>query len=163
MPGAEEVGGYMRDGGSESDEELLARLRALVARIDPVPERVVAAARASGSWRNVESDLALLTYDSASVSPALAGVRGGEGRLLSFRSDTVTVDLEILPGGGGIVGEIEGPRRARVEVRHSGGSLRESADDLGRFRVRQVPEGLLRLEITDEDTARVTRTAWILV
>jgi hypothetical protein len=29
--------------------------------------------------------------------------------------------------------------------------------------VGQVPEGLLRLEITDEETARVTRTAWIVV
>lgn len=152
----------MRD-GVEPDEELLARLRALVARVDPVPESVVAAARACGVWRSVESDLALLTYDSASRSEDLVGVRGTEGRLLSFRSDTMAVDLEILPGGAGIVGEIEGPRRARVDVRHSGGSSRETADDLGRFRVGQVPAGLLRLEITDEETDRVTRTAWILV
>jgi hypothetical protein len=153
----------MRDGGPESDEELLARLGALIQRVDPVPEHLVAAARASGSWRGLEAELALLTYDSASRSEELVGVRGGQGRLLSFRSDTVAVDLEILPGGGGMVGEIAGPRRARVEVRHSGGSLQESADDLGRFRVRHVPEGLVRLEITDEETARVTRTAWILV
>jgi hypothetical protein len=153
----------MTDGGVESDEELLARLRSLIERVDPVPERVVAAARACGSWRSVESDLALLTYDSASRTDELVGVRGDKGRLLSFRSETVTVDLEILPGGAGIVGEIEGPRRARVDVVHSGGSLREAADGLGRFRVRHVPEGLLRLEITDEETARVTRTAWILV
>ena len=153
----------MSDGGVESDEELLGRLGALIARVDPVPERVVAAARACGSWRSVDGDLALLTYDSASRSEQLVAVRGAQGRLLSFRSDSVAVDLEILPGGAGIVGEIEGPRRARVEVRHSGGSSRQVIDDLGRFRVRQVPEGLLRLEITDEDTDRVTRTAWILV
>ena len=153
----------MTDGGIESDEELLARLRALIARVDPVPERVVAAARACGSWRSTESDLALLTYDSAARSEELVGVRGEQGRLLSFRSDTVTVDLEILPGGAGIIGEIERPRRARVDVLHSGGSLQEVPDDLGRFRVRHVPEGLLRLEITDEETARVTRTVWILV
>ena len=153
----------MRDGGVESDEELLDRLRAVIARVDPVPERVVAAARACGSWRSVDSDLALLTYDSAARSEQLVGVRGAQGRLLSFQSHSVTVDLEILPGGAGIVGEIEGPRRARVDVRHSGGLLREVVDDLGRFRVGQVPEGLLRLEITDEETDRVTRTAWILV
>ena len=152
----------MRD-GVESDEELLARLGAVIARVDPVPERVVAAARACGSWRSVDGDLALLTYDSASQTEELVGVRGAQGRLLSFRSDTVAVDLEILPGGAGIVGEIEGPRRARIDVRHSGGSFREAADDLGRFRVRDVPEGLLRVEITDEETDRVTRTAWILV
>jgi hypothetical protein len=151
------------EGGAETDEELLARLRSLIARADPVPEHVVDTARMCGSWRSVESDLALLTYDSASRSPELVGVRGAEGRLLSFRSDTVTVDLEILPGGAGIVGEIEGPRRARVDVRHSQGALHGAADDLGRFRVRDVPGGLLRLEITDEETARVTRTAWILV
>ena len=150
-------------GRTESDEELLARLRAVIDRVDPVPEGVVAAARACRSWRTIDSDLALLTYDSASRSEELVGVRGTQGRLLSFRSDTVTVDLEILPGGAGIVGEVEGPRRARVEVRHSGGSSREAADNRGRFRVGGVPEGLLRLEITDEETARVTRTAWILV
>lgn len=152
----------MRDGGAESDEELLARLRGVIARADPVPERVVAAARASSSWRSVESDLAVLIYDSGSRTGELVGVRGAQGRLLTFRSEAVTVDVEILPGRG-LVGEIEGPRRAHVEVRHSGGSTREAADDLGRFRVREVPEGLLRLEVTDEETARVTRTAWILV
>ena len=151
------------NGGAQSDEELLARLGALIARVDPVPDGVVAAARACGSWHNVESDLALLTYDSASQGRELAGVRGDQGRLLSFRSETLAVDLEILPGGAGIVGEIEGPRRARVDVHHSAGSSHEAADELGRFRVRDVPEGLLRLEITDEETARVTRTAWILV
>lgn len=153
----------MNDDEFESDEELLARLRRIIARVDPVPSSVVAAARACGAWRTIDTDLALLTYDSASESNELVGVRGGEGRLLTFTSDTLTIDVEILPGGEGIVGEIEGPRAAHVEVQCAAGSLGDDTDALGRFRIREIPEGLMRLEITDRQTSRLTRTAWILV
>ena len=153
----------MNDREFESDEELLARLRRIIARVDPVPRSVVAAARACGAWRTIDTDLALLTYDSASQSNELVGVRGGAGRLLTFTSDTLTIDVEILPGGEGIVGEIEGPHDAHVAVHCAAGSLGDDIDDLGRFRVRDIPEGLMRLEITDRQTSRITRTAWILV
>ncbi len=147
----------------ESDEELLARLRRVIARVDPVPPDVVAAARSCGTWRSIDTDLALLTYDSASQSNELVGVRGTEGRLLTFTSDTLTIDIEVLPGGEGVVGEIEGSRDAHVAVQCAAGSIEDEIDDLGRFRVRDVPEGLMRLEITDRETSRITRTAWILV
>ncbi len=153
----------MSGGEFESDEELLARLRRIIARVDPVPPSVVASAKACGTWRTIDTDLALLMYDSASQSNELAGVRGGEGRMLTFASETLTIDLEVLPGGEGIVGEIEGPRSAHVAVQCAAGSLGDDTDDFGRFRVQDVPEGLMRLESTDRETSRVTRTAWILV
>jgi hypothetical protein len=153
----------VNDDEFESDEELLARLRRIIARVDPVPTGVVAAARTCGAWRTIDTDLALLTYDSASQSNELVGVRGREGRLLTFTSDALTIDVEILPGGEGIVGEVDGPRNAHVAVHCAAGSLGDDTDDLGRFRVRDIPEGLMRLEITERETSRVTRTAWILV
>lgn len=146
-----------------TNDELLGLLGEILRRVDPVPHHVVGAARASGSWRNVDSELAALIYDSASPAEELAGVRGPGGRLLSFSAPSLSVDIEVLPGGEGIVGHVTEPRPAVVEVLHGGGSLILEADERGRFIARDIHPGPVTVLITNRVTGVVTRTGWMLV
>src|SRR4051794_41920885 len=76
-------------------EDLLAELRVAGLVVDPVPERVMFAAKASLSWRTIDAELAELTYDSALDDDRLSLVRGATAaRMLTFSAGG-------LPGGGG--------------------------------------------------------------
>ena len=58
--------------------EALARA---VQAIEPVPADVVAAAKASFTWRTIDAELAELTFDSVADTDALVGrARGPAGR-----------------------------------------------------------------------------------
>ena len=73
--------------GRPDDDVLLDELRALVADDDPVPERVLAAARGSFTWRTIDAELAALVYDSALDAERLTAVRSADTvRLLTFET-----------------------------------------------------------------------------
>jgi hypothetical protein len=146
----------------ETDDGLMARLADLLDRVDPVPVDVLIAARASAAWRNVDDELAELVRDSASESDELAGVRGG-GRLLTFSSDALTLELEVLAGGRGITGQVAGPRMPRIELHRPDGSRTVEADQVGRFSAREIGPGPLSLWLTDRASGTVTRTEWIVI
>src|SRR3954452_12156683 len=77
-------------------EDLLAELRVAGLVVDPVPERVVFAAKASLSWRTIDAELAELTYDSALDVDRLTLVRGATAaRMLTFSAGDLTVDVEV--------------------------------------------------------------------
>ena len=50
------------------EEEVLRALRDIAGRRDPVPDNVLAAARASIAWRDPDAALARLTADSAGAA-----------------------------------------------------------------------------------------------
>src|SRR6266508_4083187 len=88
------------EGSGDADELLVADLRRTAGRRDGVPPEVLAAARATFTWLTIDSELAQLTFDSATESAELAGVRGpATARLLSFEATTLTVELEVSPSG----------------------------------------------------------------
>ena len=120
-----------RDENSDRDESLLDELRRVVQQVDPVPESLVATARASLSWRTFDDDLAELLHDS-SAEPAMAGMRrrgawpGAEprrraararGRGVRHRTER-TLTGQISPAGAG-----------EVDVRHGAGVLDRGVDD----------------------------------
>jgi hypothetical protein len=145
--------------GGWDDEALLAELRALAARADPVPERVREAARGSLTWRTIDEELARLVYDSALDAELAALVRGGEARLLTFELDGLAVEVEATAADDGslvLVGQIVPPGAAAIEVRHPGGTVAAAADDVGRFRVAGVPAGPVSLR-----TRRAGADAWV--
>src|SRR5215468_8608540 len=82
-----------------SDEELGDALRAMFVATDPVPPAALAAAKAALAWRDIDAELAELTRDSL-TAPPLASVRGTPPRLLTFTTETVTIDLEVTDETG---------------------------------------------------------------
>ena len=75
------------------------RLRDIIERLDPVPERLLALALDSYTWRTVDSDLAELVLDSVADEHGVL-VRGREDvRLLSFEASSLTIDVQVSSSG----------------------------------------------------------------
>lgn len=144
---------------ARDDERLPAELAAVARRIDPVPERVVAAAKGSLTWRTVDADLALLELDSL-LEPAAGGTRdGGDVRTLVFTADDLSVELGVT--GERIDGQLVPPGPTQVEVRTPDGVAETvEADELGCFVVRPRPGSLVSLRCRTAAGATVV-TEWI--
>jgi hypothetical protein len=128
-----------RGSEDEENESLLRELRAIAGQVDPVPRRLREAARAGLSWRTVDAELAELTFDSLAGEPSRARVRGGQGgRLLSFAVSTeprLAIELEVLLAGSRrrLIGQLDPPQPAEMEIRQPHGMLTIGTDERGRF------------------------------
>ncbi|MFY1638019.1 hypothetical protein ACN27F_32870 [Solwaraspora sp. WMMB335] len=156
----------MSDDPTTPDDELLVRLDRLLARIDPVPPQVLSAAIASFDWRTLDTDLARLVDDSLSAS---AGVRGAAARLLTFRAEALTVEVEMtrIRDRLRIVGQLVPPQPARVRVERAGGEAAHltsaEADALGRFTLDGLLPGPTRLVCATADGEPAVYTEWIML
>jgi hypothetical protein len=147
------------------DDILLDELRALAQVHDPVPERVLAAARGSYTWRTIDAELAALVYDSALDAEALAAVRSAETvRLLTFETDELAIELEVtaVDGRRRLQGQLVPPGPGSVELRHGGGTLELEADEVGRF-AAEVDAGPISLRCRRERDRAVVETEWVTV
>ena len=145
-------------------EDFLAELRLAALVVDPVPERVVFAAKASLAWRTIDAELAQLTYDSALDAERLTLVRGAAAaRLLTFSASGLTVDVEVEELGHELrlVGEIAPGQRAVVAVRHPEGTIEVETDEDGRFRIGAVPAGPISLSLRLAAGGSAVQTEWI--
>ena len=149
----------------DEDTALLEELRRVVAAADPVPPEVVAAAKASFTWRTIDAELAELSFDSLLDDDAVL-VRGDEQpRLLTFEASSVTIELVVVAEAGvrRVVGQIVPVQPATVEVIHSGGTEHVEADDLGRFRAERLGPGPMRIRVVPDTGQPVTETEWISI
>jgi len=151
---------------SDPHDELLAELRSVIDRVDPVPPEVTEFAQAALGWRRLDADLAELLADSALEAEA-ALARGGEGRWLTFRADDLTIDVEVQADGDArtLLGQLAPPpATATIEVQAGDGDIAATAesDKLGRFRVTLAAGGRIRLRILREGAAPV-ETSWLSV
>lgn len=148
----------------ESDDALMSRLGRLLAQVDPVPESVVNAARASATWRTIDSELAALRHDSVLDRNEWVGVRGGGPRWLSFRSPSVTIELEVLTGRRAkLIGQVEGSGVGRVEICYPATTVAVEPDSFGQFSCPTVQPGPMSVRVTDEATGTVTQTEWVVI
>lgn len=145
----------------ESDDNLAAWLGRVLAHRDQVPQEVIRAAKASGIWRTVDAELALLLYDSV-LDEESAGVRGGASRLLTFTSARVTLDVEILGPDRAVVGQVDGTGPAQVEICYSDGAVAVDTDASGHFMHARGRAGPMSVRITDAAGA-VVRTEWVVI
>lgn len=151
----------------DSDDELLAQLRAYFTATDPVPTHVRDAAEASLTWRTIDAELAELVADSAEAP--LVGVRSAPsatgGRLLTFSGPDLVVEVEVSAAGLGrrLVGQLVPPRTAEVEIRWPGGSLVRSADDVGHFTAEAVPAGPVSVVCRFTGTGAPVATSWVSI
>jgi hypothetical protein len=153
------------------DDALLAQLRHVVGRLDPVPEAVQIAARAAIEWRTLDAELAALVHDSAVEAAALA-IRGAATapRALTFEAGDLTIEVEadVVDEAGAmcLVGQLLPPQAADVAVRHGDEVIAVRADERGRFVAHGVARGpvSLRCRLDDQTgTSRLVETAWLTV
>lgn len=146
---------------SEPDDELLGELRSVLRRTDPVPGDVTDFAKAALGLRRLDADLAELLDDSVLESTALA--RGGDARSLTFRSEDLTIDVELQPEA--LLGQLApAPEAAEVTLQDAEGTAlaTTAADALGRFRLALEGDGRHRLRVTRPGAAPV-ETSWFTV
>src|SRR6267142_1345504 len=110
-------------------EEFLAELRLAGLVVDPVPQRVTFAAKASLAWRTIDAELA--------------------ARILTFSASGLTVDVEVEEKDGKLrlIGELAPAERAVIAVRHAEGTTEVETDEDGRFRTGFVPAGPIALSL----------------
>jgi len=144
-------------------DPLLAELRSVVERADPIPDAVILAAKASFTWRTVDAELAELVSDSLLSA---AGVRSGAGaRLLTFEGPGVEVEVEVADTGRTrrLTGQLVPVRAAAIVVRWHSGSVETQTDELGRFTIVNVPAGAVSLAITDPADRQTVVTSWVSI
>jgi hypothetical protein len=144
-------------------EPLLAELRSVLQRADPVPAEVVAAAKGSFTWRTVDAELAELVADSLTMSAPVRGV--GAPRLLTFEGAALVVEVEVAETGTTrrLLGQLVPTAPADIVVRWQGGSAATTADDLGRFAVADIPAGPVSISVTRPSDPNPVVTSWVTV
>jgi len=132
--------------------EIEDELRQAAELFDPVPAQLKRAAIAAYTWRTIDAELAELVFDS--LDQPLAVRSSDQPRLLTFRSNDLVVEVEL--DARNLVGRVSLPP-VEVIVQHSGGEVTVTADQLGRFTVRGLEPGPLRLRCRfDGDRSLVT-------
>jgi hypothetical protein len=173
MTGRDGLGDHGPSYRELSDDELVGALRRVAAEADPVPDDVVAAARAALGTRDLDAELAVLIADSASASgtaePAFEPVRTGadavpDSRLLTFRGGGIELDVEVSGQGPvvDLVGQLTGGSAGECVLEHAGGRYPLDPDPLGRFLVTGVRRGPARVRCRAAGGALVL-TAWVTI
>jgi hypothetical protein len=153
----------------DDDEALLGDLRRVTNELDPIPEHVLAAARAAIGWRTIDAELAELIADSAVDEPALL-VRGATApRSLTFEAPGLTIEIEAEHAGADdlhLSGQLVPPQPAEVTIRQGEGLLALRADERGRFAARGIAPGPLSLRCRlggEVGSRRFVETAWMTI
>jgi len=151
-----------------NDDDLVAQLRRIAAEVDPVPDRVVSAARAALTTRDLDGELAILLADSGAEESPLEPVRTEAAyrtRLLSFGGAGVQIDLEV--GGHAdqldVIGQLTGADPQDCAIQHgSAGSVPLDVDGLGRFLCNGLLPGPIRIRCRSAAGTRII-TTWVTV
>ena len=148
-----------------NDEAVFAELHDLIARTDPVPERLDEAARAAFTWRTIDAELAELMQDSAEVDEEALALRGPATgpRLLSFESPRLAIEAEVTvlgPRERRLAGQVVPPVAASLTLEQGGVRLSVQADELGRFAFDRVGAGPVRLRVALPDSGMEVATPW---
>ncbi len=148
---------------SEQDQ-MIEQLRRAALIADPPPAALFASARAAFGLSRLDAELAALLHDSEESAVGVRGDGGGDApRLVSFGTDDVGADVEIMPGPDGVA--LTGICSATVvaaAVQTPGSRVELAVDEHGRFRCDSVPGPVLRLELFTT-TGRTVVTTWVRI
>jgi hypothetical protein len=147
---------------SWDDEELLDALRQALRSREAVPSDFVDAGKHAYAWRNIDAELAELTYDSLSSAEyeleLSTRAEAASIRALTFTSAHLTIELEIV--GDSLLGQVVPGQPAAITMQpRVGAGITLDADEIGRFWIEPVPAGLFRLHCRTA-TGIETLTGW---
>jgi hypothetical protein len=144
-----------------TDDELLAVLGQALDASDPVPEAVLEGARAAFTWRNIDTELAQIVFDSARE---LTGVRSEDvNRQVTFEAPGVEIEVMVVENGARrLVGQLVPPTERTVELVGSDSVESAETDRLGRFTFDDIAPGPVRLVVLGADGERLVQTEWVL-
>jgi hypothetical protein len=144
-------------------EPLLRELRDVVDKADPIPDHVLAAAKAAFSWRTIDAELAELVNDSLVAGGAVRATDAA--RLLTFRGAEVEVEVEVAETGATrrLTGQLVPAGSAQVTVRWASGAIEVDADEFGRFTALGVPATSVRVEVRRSAETPPTVTSWVSI
>lgn len=129
------------------DDQLLAALGDALRAARDVPPDFVEAGKAAFAWRDIDAELAALTYDSAhdtERAPAVSRAEPALLRYLTFASEQVTIELEVTRDA--VLGQIVPPQPGVLEVHvWDGEPMTTAIDEIGCFVLRPIPSGRFRL------------------
>jgi hypothetical protein len=152
-------------------DALLAELGELLDRLDPVPPELPDQARQMFCWRSVDAELAELSFDSLLDRDLAIAVRSGDGsvlepRMLGFGAvvdgEDLSIEVEVSATDGRctMIGQLDPPGARTIGVQVRDGEILEApVDEAGRFVVRPLPSGPVRLRI--EHAGRLVHTTWV--
>lgn len=147
---------------SARDNEILDILRRGLRQSDPVPSTVSEFAAALFTWRDIDAELAELTFDSVGEE-APVGVRSAStARMLSFEVGKWTIDLEYNPATGLLMGSVSPVSPFTVELHSRGARFAMELDEMGRFEFDDVEGGPASLVFRSTD-GEVMKTSWIVL
>lgn len=145
----------------DDDDQLLSAVKTALAAVDEVPKRFVEIGKASFTWRDIDAELAALTYDSSRDALAGAGTRAEPAslRCLTFDASQLTIEVEII--GDALHGQLVPPQPGQVEIRHADGTLSTApVNEVGYFTATPVPAGTFRIYCRTANDI-VVQTDWI--
>jgi hypothetical protein len=152
-------------------DTLLIELDALLNRLDPMPPELIDQARQIFCWRSIDAELAELSFDSLLDQDLALAVRSGDGsvlgpRMLGFGAvvdgEDLSIEVEVSATDGQctMIGQLEPAGATTISLQARDGQVIEvPVDGVGRFSVRPVPSGPVRLRI--EHGGRVIQTTWV--
>jgi hypothetical protein len=152
-------------------DTLLVELGGLLDRIDPVPPELIDQARQIFCWRSIDAELADLSFDSLLDQDLALAVRSGDGSILGPRmlgfgalvdGEDLSIEIEVSATDGQctMIGQLEPAGATTIGVQARDGEVIEvPVDGVGRFSVRPVPSGPVRLRV--EHAGRVVQTTWV--
>jgi hypothetical protein len=153
--------------GELDDEQLLAALGEVLRASEPAPSWWVELAKASYDLLTADTELAQLTSDSG-LATAQSPLRAAAApRLTVFDTRDLSVEILIEPrvraGTWRLIGQLTPAAPARIQVRQPQAEpFWIDADDLGRFIIDQLRDGLLSL-ICTRPGLRSAVTEWIAI
>lgn len=142
----------------DDDDALLRELGAALRSAGPAGDDDLERAKATFTWRTVDSELALaaLVYDSSIQDrPLVRSGVGPNGRTLIFEGAALLVEVDAT--GEALTGRVVPPSRAEISLMAAGGPVgRTTTDDVGRFTLTTPPSGPVRLFCQTATTRLVT-------
>jgi hypothetical protein len=140
------------------DDQLLAALGEAVRARDAVPDAFVEAGKGAFAWRQIDAELAQLTYDSATDRVAAVRSETASVRALRFTSANLSMELEVSEDS--LFGQVMPPRAGTLEAQTSAGATTETTvDEIGCFAVEPIPASPFRLRFRADGTEVLT--GWV--
>ncbi|HVL83169.1 MAG TPA: hypothetical protein VM367_02590 [Pseudonocardia sp.] len=156
----------MAGDADRTDDALLRELAGVLRPWTEPPAEVLAAARGLFALRDLDAELAALTYDSLLDDEPATVRAAAQPRILTFTAGELTIEVEVdaTPAGRRLIGQLVPPQPAGLELRAGEAEpVRADADELGRFVLALPPtRGRVRLRVRRADGAEVETAATVV-